>query len=122
MESETFWVIVVAGILILAPLYGYWMGSVGKRRSWNARKLGQVLNVTLVLAVVGGGLQASDIPKTQAPIGVRLAVFAAVYGCTFLTAFLAAAKSSGIPMRTLLSSRRPDPGNGLRGKSDLSIR
>ena len=106
MESETLWVIVVAGFLILAPLYGYWMGTVAKRRSWNARKLVQVLLKTLFPPVIGVMLMlhASDIhgPPIWVGFAVGFAVFLAVWSCIVLTASIAAAKSSGIPMRTLL--------------------
>jgi hypothetical protein len=118
MASETFWVIAVAVVLILAPLYGYWIGTVGKRRSWSAGRLGQVLLITLLIAVFGGW---QLVDSHQVSKWVRVAVFAAVYSYILLTAFFAAAKSSGIPIRKLLSSRG-DLGTELKGKSDLSIR
>jgi hypothetical protein len=118
MESETFWVIAVAVVLILAPLYGYWMGTAGKQRSWSAGRLRQALLITLFIAVFGGW-QLLDIHQVSK--WVRVAVFAAVYSYILLTAFFAAAKSSGIPIRKLLSSRG-DLGTELKGKCDLSIR
>jgi hypothetical protein len=118
MEPETVRAIVVAGVLILAPLYGYWIGTVGKRRSWSAGKFGQVLSPTAIFAAF---FAREGLDIDQAPKWVRIAVVAAVVTYTFLTAFFSAAKSSGIPLRTLLFAR-DELGNELKGKSDLSIR
>lgn len=118
MTSENVWIVFGIAVLLLPPIYGYWIGGVSKNRSWSAGRLGQVLSIPIMIAVFTG-IEAADIH--QAPRRVRIAVVTGALAYSFLTGCYAASKSSGVPMMTLLSSRG-DAGDGLKGKSDLSIR
>jgi len=117
MGPEKVRILTAVGILVFAPLYGYWIGAVSKRRSWAAGRLGQCLLLPVFLAVFGIGM--SDVfPALQS---AKISAMLAFLIFAFLFAFLAAARSSGVPLKTLLLAR-PSAGNDLKGKSDLSIR
>jgi len=41
---------IVAGVLVLGLIYGYWVGSVGKRRGWPGQKIKWVAGGPLIAA------------------------------------------------------------------------
>jgi hypothetical protein len=118
MGPEKVRMLAAVGILVFAPLYGSWIGTVSKKRSWAAGRLGQYLLLPVFVAVFAG-IGTSD--GSQVPLWARISAIIAVLVFAFLFAFLAAARSSGVPLMNLFLAR-PSAGDDLKGKSDLSIR
>jgi hypothetical protein len=43
----------ILGILVLGALYGYWIGTVGKRHSWSGKKVKGVAGIPLMVPFNG---------------------------------------------------------------------
>ena len=108
------WIIpAIAAILLAACLYGYWIGTLGKRNSWPVRKIvvlayNPLLAIWLILfAARAFGVHIS-----------RWLILAAIVAP--VPSLLVAARRAGIPLKSVFI--QGDSGRGLKGRSDLSIR
>jgi hypothetical protein len=77
MESlvHMIWIIGCLGILILGAVYGYWIGIVGKRRSWSGKKVKIVALIPIPLVGVVLGI-ASKISRDASGSGNSAAAWA----------------------------------------------
>ena len=100
------WIIGCLGILVLGALYGYWIGTVGKRRSWSGKKVKIVswIPIPMVAVVL---MIASTISREASGSGNSAAAWEEFpWTVTMLTGFLAmfvAAKVAypGVPLSDL---------------------
>ncbi len=101
MTQQDAWMIVVLlAILALGPLYGYWIGKIGMRGSWNVRKIKKVAAGPLLAA--GAIALSADLifrifyegPGPE-PIWARFPWVIFVAAGFF--ALFAAAKGAGVP-------------------------
>jgi len=116
MESlvHMIWIIGCLGILALGALYGYWIGTVSKRRSWSGKKVKIVAMIPIPM--VGVVLMiASKIAREASGSGNPAAAWAEFpWTITLLAGFLA----------MFIAARVAYPGVPLSDleKDNLSIR
>ena len=107
------WIIGCLGILALGALYGYWIGTVSKRRSWSGKKVKIVAMIPIPMA--GVVLMIASKITREAGSGNPAAAWAEFpWTITLLAGFLA----------MFIAARVAYPGVPLNDleKDNLSIR
>ena len=97
-QQEVWLIACLVAVLLLSPLYGYWIGKVAKRRSWRGRTIGLAAAVPpgllgcavyIALVIVHHGTASHESPTASG---------ASVF-CAPLVAGIVAKKIAGVPMK-----------------------
>ena len=111
MNDKIWTILAIPALLLIGALYGYWIGTLGKRNSWPARKVVLLsYNPFLVIWIVL--FIARDFGLHLDKWLILAAMAAAV------PSLLVAARRAGIPFKSAFFSHPP----AVTGKNDLSIR